>query len=207
MMWCFSPVKLWLEINYNHSGRAKSCWFKQPLFWAISHLVLPSLPPPQIRAGIGDQNFLKLLDFCICKAKSSETVSKSLPATEWEAYLFVHSHTGKSLFYHFHTVSQSLRPEGVIRLSNLTCCELRVIASYFNSPRWLWQVTLNSSIHLLRQPNCWEIEAVNRRNGDKINIWGSCSGRERTRNAGYDQVSTRFSVPALQRKPKSKWKN
>lgn len=30
MTWCFPPDKLGHEINYNHSGRAESCWLKQP---------------------------------------------------------------------------------------------------------------------------------------------------------------------------------
>lgn len=32
-------------------------------------------------------------------------MSKSSPAIEGEAFLFVHGHTGKSFFYPFHVVS------------------------------------------------------------------------------------------------------
>lgn len=56
-------------------------------------------------------------------------MSKSLSATERETFLFVPSHTGKSFFYYFHMISQDLRPEGVIRSFNLSCCELQVTSS------------------------------------------------------------------------------
>lgn len=62
MTWCFPPGKLRLEINYHHSEGLQVADSSSP-FLAALHSVLPGLPPPQIKAGIRDQNFLKLLSF------------------------------------------------------------------------------------------------------------------------------------------------
>ena len=114
-------------------------------FLAILHLMLPSLPPPQIKAGIRDQNFLKLLSFWHLQSQEFRDHVKIITCNWMRSISFCSRSYRQVLFLSFSYGFIEFEARGVIRSSNLTCCELQVIASYLDSPRWLWtQASISS---------------------------------------------------------------
>lgn len=84
--------------------------------------------------------------------------------------------------------------EGVIRSSNLTSCELQAIASNLDSPQWLRTEAFISS---------GEKKSVGKLQlrTQEMEVPQISEAPAMERNAGYDQVSIRLSVPGLQQMP------
>lgn len=144
MMWCFSLVKLCLEINYNHSGRAKSCWFKQPF---SGNFALNAPFPPTNRSWNQTSKLPQVVKL-LASAKPGvqgpcQNHYLQLKEKHFFSFTVIQASPFSILFIWFHRVwGQKGWLDHLIWLA-MYCKSLHL--SYLCSPRWLWTQAFISS--------------------------------------------------------------
>lgn len=104
-MWCFPPVKLWFEINYKHSGRAKSRWLKQP--FSGSFALGASLSPTSTDKSWNQRSKLPQAVKLLASAKprvQRPCQNHYLQLNEKHFFLFVVTQASSAFFIWFHSV-------------------------------------------------------------------------------------------------------